>query len=105
MKIKYVKLLSSTLTIGVFLFLAFGSEDSKKNNSVTDNSSYTSNDIESSSDSQSEEEAPDGYEKGESCSSCSGTGYYDHDVEGTERDETGGICAGCNGKGFHWVKK
>ncbi len=32
MKIKYVKLLSSILTVGVFLFLAFGSEESKSSN-------------------------------------------------------------------------
>jgi hypothetical protein len=105
MKIKYVKLLSSILTIGVFMFLAFGSDDSKDNDTVNDSSSYSTDENESSDDSQSEEEAPDGYKKGESCSSCSGTGYYDHDVEGTESDETGGICAGCNGKGYHWVKK
>ncbi len=30
MKIKYVKLLSSILTVGVFLFLAFGSEESNE---------------------------------------------------------------------------
>jgi hypothetical protein len=105
MKIKYVKFLSSILTIIVFLFLAYGSDDTKDNDSVNDNSSYSVNEEESSDDSQSEEEAPDGYKKGGSCSSCNGTGYYDHDVEGTERDETGGICAGCNGKGFHWVKQ
>lgn len=105
MKIKHIKFLPSMLTIGVFMLLAFGSDDSKDNDSVNDNSSYYEDEQQSSDDNQSEEEAPDGYKKGESCSSCNGTGYYDHDVEGTKIDETGGICAGCNGKGFHWVNQ
>lgn len=48
-------------------------------------------------------DAPSGYHKGSSCSSCSGTGRYTRDVFGHPGSK-GGICAGCNGKGYHWVK-
>lgn len=79
MKIKYIKLLSSILTIGVFMFLAFGSEDSKDDNSVNDNSS-NSTDVNENSDDNSDNSSSAGnsycskhskmYRTGESCSEC-----------------------------------
>jgi len=79
MKIKYVKLLSSILTIGVFMFLAFGSEDSKDKDSVNDSSSYSTDENESSDDNSDNSSSAGNsycskhskmYRTGESCSEC-----------------------------------
>lgn len=94
-KNKYFKIISSTIIASAFLFLAFGSDESKDKGSS--NSSTTS------SSSSIVNEAPVGYHKGSSCIDCSRTGYYTHDVMGLPGSK-GGVCAGCNGKGYHWVR-
>ncbi len=43
-KNKYIKIFSSTLIVGVFLFLAFGSDDSKSSSGSSNSSSSNSND-------------------------------------------------------------
>ena len=58
---------------------------------------------ESTTNYSSSSDAPSGYHKGSSCSSCSGTGRYTRDVFGHPGSK-GGICAGCNGKGYNLVK-
>jgi len=43
-KNKYIKIISSTLIVGAFLFLAFGSGDSKSSSGSSNSSSSNSND-------------------------------------------------------------
>ena len=90
-KNKYIKIISSTLIVGAFLFLAFGSDESKDKGS--------SNSTTTSSSSSTEDTPPAGYEKGGSCSQCSGSGKCLNN-QGQEW-----VCPSCNGKGYHWVKK
>lgn len=89
MKKQYLKTIGSTLIVGAFLFFAFGSDDSGSSSST------------SSSSSSSKHDAPEGYHKGPSCSSCSGTGYMTKDGMNYKK---GDVCASCNAKGYKWVK-
>jgi hypothetical protein len=91
MKTQYIKTIGSTLIVGAFLFLAFGSDDS--------GSSYSPSS--SSSSSSSKHDAPKGYHKGGSCNFCSGTGYKTTDGPNWKK---GNVCASCNAKGYKWVK-
>ncbi len=86
MKIKFVKLLSSILTIGIFMFFAFGSGE---------NSSNSSTEI-SSDESVKEEKKSDPIE--EECYKCNGFGKY------TPKAPPGFVnktreCEVCNGTG------
>ncbi len=103
-KTKYIKIISSTLIAGAFLFLAFVSDDSKSSSSSsssTTTSSSTKNTRTVYSGGYAVEidlTPPTGYEEGASCSDCDGGGVTNYN--GSDM-----ICPGCNGKGFHWRKK
>jgi hypothetical protein len=107
MKKQYLKTIFSTLIVGAFLFLAFGSDDSKSSSSNSNSSSSSS----SSSSSKNTRTVysggyaveidltpPKGYEKGATCSDCDGGGVTNY--LGTDM-----ICPGCNGRGFKCRKK
>jgi hypothetical protein len=72
MKIKYVKLLSSTLTIGVFLFLAFGSGENSKTEESNTEVESSAEPIDNSSSAGNSYCSKHGkmYRTGESCSEC-----------------------------------
>lgn len=98
---KFLKTIGSILLVGIFLFIAFGSDETKS-------SSTSSN---SSSDSKKYKTVYlDGYavkidltplagcKEGATCSGCNGIGVTNH--MGTDM-----ICPSCNGKGFLWLEK
>ena len=108
-KNKYIKIISSTLIVGAFLFLAFGSGDSKSDSSSSGSNSSSSKSSKNTRTVYSGGNAveidltpPAGYEEGATCNNCDGSGVTHDNGMGKKIDM---ICAGCNGKGFNWRKK
>jgi hypothetical protein len=63
-----------------------------------------SNDSSSSTSASTEESAPEGYERGLTCTTCEGTGRYLRDLVLIPNTK-GNPCASCSGKGFNWRRK
>jgi hypothetical protein len=108
-KYKYIKIISSSLIAGAFLFLAFGSDDSKSSSSNSSTSTPTSTSTKNTRTVYSGGYAvvidltpPAGYEEGMTCSDCDGEGVVHDNGMGKKIDM---ICPACGGKGFKWHKK
>ena len=104
---KYIKIICSTLIVGTFLFIAFGSDESKSSsddsNSNSSSNSSTNNSSTPKSNDGSDTWIPDGYQKGSSCGDCGGSGHQTyHMQDGTPYS---GTCPGCNGRGYKTEKK
>lgn len=105
MKKQYLKTIGSTLIVVTFLFLAFGSGDSKSSSESSSSITTTSSSKKNTRTVYSGGYAVEidltpiaGYKKGETCSDCDGGGVTNYD--GSDM-----ICPGCNGRGFKWRKK
>jgi DnaJ-class molecular chaperone len=107
MKKQYLKTIGSTLIVGAFLFLAFGSDDSKSSSSDSSSSSSSSSSTSSKNTRtvysggyavEIDLTPPAGYEEGSTCDQCDGGGV-------TSYNGSDMICPSCNGKGFKWRKK
>jgi uncharacterized protein YecT (DUF1311 family) len=97
----YLKTIGSILLVGTFLFLAFGSDDTKSssNKSISSSNSKKSRTVYSGGYAvEIDLTPPAGCKEGAICSGCDGIGvtnYMGNDM----------ICPSCNGKGFLWLEK
>jgi hypothetical protein len=96
---KYFKTIGSILLVGAFLFLAFGSDDTKSSDtSPSSNSKKTRTVYSGGYAVEIDLTPPAGCTEGATCSGCDGSGvtnYLGNDM----------ICPSCNGKGFLWLEK
>jgi DnaJ-class molecular chaperone len=94
---KKIKIMSSVLVASTFLFLAFGSEESKNKENSDSNVSNAPK-----SNDGTDTWIPDGYHRGSDCSDCSGTGHKTYYL--SNDTPYSGICPSCNGRGYKTEK-
>ena len=98
---KFLKTVGSILLVGTFLFLAFGSDETKSSNTSSSSSSDSKKYRTVYSGGyavQIDLTPPAGCKEGATCSGCDGIGVTNY--LGTDM-----ICPSCNGKGFLWLEK